>query len=322
MGAQITAFGSYKPENVVTNHFFEGKIDTNDEWIRSRTGIKERRFADKDEYVSDLCAKAALDLSKRFDKSLDDVDFIIVASISAEHIMPSVACQVQAKLEIPNAGGLDITAACAGFVYAIQMAQGLVEAGSYKKILVLGAEKLTNVVDMTDRATCILFGDAAGCCIVEPTTENKILSNVSKSQGEDGYVLYLSEKATSLNGQPIEANNKLFQNGRKVFKWAITTISKQIEELCTKADLTLDDIDWLVPHSANLRIIEGIAKSLNFPLEKTLESVCLSGNTSSASIPLAFVNGLDAGKIKKGDKVLFIGFGGGLTYAGTIFEMV
>ena len=321
MNARITAFGAYKPEKVVDNHFFEQYIETNDEWIRSRTGIVERRFASEDQYVSDLCAEAAKNLSQRFEKSLEDIDFIIVASISQEHIMPSVACQVQSKLGIKNCGAVDISAACAGFVYGTQLAQGLVSAGTYKKILVLGAEKLTNVIDFKDRATCILFGDGAGACMVESTSENSnILSNVSGSSGDDGAVLYLSQSATQLNGQPIEANNKLFQEGRKVFKWAINTVSSEIKNLCQKAGITTQEISWLVPHSANLRIIEGISKELDYPLDQTLESVIYSGNTSSASIPLAITNGLDSGKIKKGDKIVMIGFGGGLTYAGTLFE--
>ena len=235
--------------------------------------------------------------------------------------MPSVACQVQSKLGIKNCGAVDISAACAGFVYGTQLAQGLVSAGTYKKILVLGAEKLTNVIDFKDRATCILFGDGAGACMVESTSENSnILSNVSGSSGDDGAVLYLSQSATQLNGQPIEANNKLFQEGRKVFKWAINTVSSEIKNLCQKAGITTQEISWLVPHSANLRIIEGISKELDYPLDQTLESVIYSGNTSSASIPLAIANGLDSGKIKKGDKIVMIGFGGGLTYAGTLFE--
>lgn len=324
MNGQITAFGSYTPERVVTNTYFESIIDTNDEWIRTRTGIVQRKFAREDEYVSDMCVEAVKDLEKRTGKSYNDVDFIVVASISAEHTMPSVACQIQAKLGIENCGALDITAACAGFVYAIQLAQGLVSGGSYKKVLVLGAEKLTNVVDFEDRATCILFGDGAGACLVEATEDkSNILASLSGSKGEDGNVLYLSQKANVLNGHPIDPNNKLFQEGRKVFKWAITTISSEIKNLCDKANLSLEDIDWLVPHSANLRIIEGISKAVGIPVEKTLQSVVMCGNTSSASIPLAYItDGIDNSKVKKGDKVLFIGFGGGLTYAGTIFEVV
>jgi len=323
MGAQITAFGSYTPEKVIDNKYFESIIETNDEWIQTRTGIKERRFAREDEYVSDLCVGAVKDLAARTGKTYKDVDFIIVASISAEHTMPSVACQIQSKLEIGNCGALDIGAACAGFVYATQLAQGLVEAGTYKKVLVLGAEKLTNVVDYKDRATCILFGDGAGACLVEASEgETNFLANLSGSNGDDGNVLYLSQKATQLNNQPVEPNDRLFQEGRRVFKWAITTISSEVKNLCDKAGITVDDIDWLVPHSANLRIIEGISKSVGVPVEKTLQSVVKSGNTSSASIPLAVMNGIKEGKVKKGDTVLMIGFGGGLTYAGTIFKVV
>ena len=323
MGAVITAFGAYAPEKKITNHHFEATLDTNDEWIRTRTGIVERRYAEDDQYVSDICVGAAKNLAERYNKELEDVDFIIVASISGEHTMPSIACQVQAKLGVKKCGAIDITAACAGFVYAIQLAHGLVEGGTYKKVLVLGAEKLSRLLDFSDRATCILFGDGAGSALIEASDKpSNVLASVTGSQGEDGAVLYLSQAAKELNGTPINDNNKIFQEGRKVFKWAITTVSKEIQTLCDKAGITVDDIDWLVPHSANMRIIEGIAKSAGIPMEKTLESVSFNGNTSSASIPLAFAKGLDAKKVKKGDKVLFIGFGGGLTYGGTIFEVV
>ncbi len=318
--SKITAFSTYVPDKVVDNQYFEEIIETNDEWIRTRTGIKTRRFSRQGEHTSDMCVKAVKKMVEKDGLDVADIDFIIVCTTSPDQTMPNCASRVQYKLGIPNAGCNDIYAACAGFVYGLQIAHGFVNSGVYKKVLVLGAESLSKITDFTDRTSCILFGDGVGAAIVEPSEQEHFLAFNSGTNGEFGHDLYLSNKKNSINGVGINPNGMIIQNGKSVFKWAVGNIPSKINELVAKAGLTIDDIDYIVPHSANLRIIEAIAKNLDYPLEKMPESVTEFGNTSSASIPLAVEKSLGNGGIKKGDTVLMIGFGGGLTFAGTILK--
>jgi len=308
------------PERIIDNKYFEEFIDTNDEWIISRTGIKTRRFAKVGEYTSDIAVKAVENLMERSGKEVSDVDFIIVCTTSPDQPMPNAASRIQYKLGIENCGCNDVYAACAGFVYGLQIAHGFVNSGIYKKVLVIGAETLSKIMDLHDRTSCILFGDGAGAALIEPGEEEQFLAFNSGTNGDFGHDLYLSHKKNSINGVGINPNGKIIQNGRSVFKWAVGNIPIKIKELVEKAGLTLDDIDYIVPHSANLRIIEAIAKNLGYPMEKVPESVTEFGNTSSASIPLAIEKSLKNGGIKNGDTVLMIGFGGGLTFAGTIVK--
>lgn len=318
--ARITALSSYVPERVIDNHYFESIIETNDEWIVSRTGIHTRRFAAETEYTSHLCVAAARNLEKEYGKSLDDVDFIIVATVTPDQTMPSVATQVQDKLGIAGTGAIDISAACAGFGYGIALANGLIAAGTHRKILVFGAETLSKVTNFEDRTSCILFGDGAGVVLVEAAEKGNILAAVTGSQGDGGKDLYMSNRRKQINGQDVITDDKIHQNGRAVFKWAVNTISEQMKVLPAKCGLSLHELDWFIPHSANMRIIEALCNQTDFPIEKTLESISVYGNTSSASIPLAIHRGIQAGKLKRGDKMMLIGFGGGLVYAGVIIE--
>lgn len=320
MEAKITALGTYVPERVVDNHYFESFLDTNDEWIRSRTGINTRRYAAELEYTSHLCIASVKNLAEENNVTLDDVDFIIVATVTPDQIMPSMASQVQDHLGLRNCGAIDIAAACAGFAYGVILAKGLIAAGTHRKILVFGAETLTKFTDFEDRSSCILFGDGAGCVLVEAAPKGNILSAVTGSQGDAGKDLYLSHMNKRINGQDVITDNKIHQNGRAVFKWAVNTVSEQMQVLLERSRLSMGDIDWFIPHSANLRIIETLCTQTGFPLEKTLESITLYGNTSSASIPLALHRGIREGKVKKGDRLMMIGFGGGLVYAGVIVE--
>ena len=320
MQAKITALGTYVPERIVDNHYFESFLETNDEWIISRTGIRTRRFAGDAEYTSHLCLGAAKNLVEENNVTLDDVDFVLVATVTPDQTMPSVASQVQDKLGLSQAGAVDISAACAGFAYGIIMAQGLIAAGTHRKVLVFGAETLSKFTNFQDRSSCILFGDGAGAVLLEAAPKGNILSAVTGSQGDSGKDLYLSNARKQINGQDVITDNKIHQNGRAVFKWAVNTVAEQMTVLAERSHLALHDIDWFIPHSANLRIIEALCNQTGFPLEKTLESITLFGNTSSASIPLALHRGLREGKIKKGDRLLLIGFGGGLVYAGVVVE--
>lgn len=320
MKAKITAIGTAVPDRIVDNHFFTSFLDTTDEWIRSRSGITTRRFAADDEFTSDMCFRAAQNLVGLSGKDLSDVDFVIVATISPDQTMPTVAAILQDRLGLKNAGAIDISAACAGFSYGITLANGLIAAGTHRKILVFGSEALSKITDFTDRSSCVLFGDGAGVALVEADGTGNILAAITGSEGSGGKELYLTNLPRNIQGVEAIADGKIHQNGRAVFKWAVTTIAQVMQELPKKAGLTLDEIDWFVPHSANLRIIEAICQQANFPIEKTLESITLYGNTSSASIPLAFARGISEGKVRRGDTVMMIGFGGGLVYSGVIFR--
>jgi 3-oxoacyl-[acyl-carrier-protein] synthase-3 len=322
MASKITAIGVYAPSKRVTNEYFEKIIETNNEWIISRTGIRERRFAEPDEYTSDMCVKAIQNLlAENPGVTLDGVDFILVGTTTADQVMPSMASQVQNYFNLPNTGCLDIMAACAGFVYGVILAKGLIAAGTHKKILVLGAETLSKFTDYNDRTSCILFGDGAGVALVEASETPKILNCVTGSDGSHGKDLYLSQHASVVNGEQIEPNGKIHQNGKVVFKWAVQTVSQKVRELLSINHLELDQLDWVILHSANLRIIEAVASDLNCPMDKMLTSIECFGNTSSASIPLSWDIASKAGKIKAGNKILLLGFGGGLTFAGVIVEV-
>lgn len=322
MESKITAIAVYAPEKRITNSYFQQFIDTNDEWIVSRTGIRERRFAADDEFTSDLCIKAAKNLaSENPEIALADVDFIIVSTTTADQVMPSTASQVQNGLGLTNTGALDIMSACSGFVYGLVLAKGLIAAGTHKKVLVFGAETLSKFTDFTDRTSCILFGDGAGVALVEPSEKARIFKVVTGSDGSHGKDLYLSQNNNIVNGEQIDANGKIHQNGKVVFKWAIQTVSSQIIKLLAINSMKLEELDWIILHSANMRILEGVANEINYPIDKMLSSIEYLGNTSSASIPLAFDIASKAGKIKQGNKVLMLGFGGGLTFSGVIVEI-
>ena len=316
MNATITSIGIYHPENVIYNSFFESYLDTSDQWIKERTGIERRFYTAENEYTSDMCVRAAQNLRNNYNKDLTDIDFIIVATSTPDQPIPSVASQVQTRLNIPNAGAMDISCACAGFVNGIILAKGLIAANTHHKILVIGADTLSKVTDMTDRTTCILFGDAAGAVLVEASDENHIFDTVTGTDGSYGKDLYLSNQPIPINGTEIITNNKIHQNGRVVYKWAIQTLANGIKRLAEINGLSLSEVDYFIPHSANYRLLEAVCSELDIPMEKCLDSVRQFGNTSAASIPLAWYNGIKDKKIQKGDKLLLMGFGGGFTYGG------
>ena len=266
-----------------------------------------------------MCVKAAQNMIDIYDKDVSDVDFIIVATTTPDIVVPSVASQVQARLQIPHAGAIDLSSACAGFCLGLIMAKGLICAGSHKKILIIGADTLSKVTDFTDRTTCILFGDAAGAVIMEACEEgeeNSVYKVITETNGVYGKDLYLTNLNKMINGEEVVANNKLHQNGRTVYKWAIQTLSKGISDLVAKNNLTIDDIAYFLPHSANYRLLEAVFNNMGIDMERCLDSVRKYGNTSAASIPLAYYNGVREGKIKMGDNLLLMGFGGGFTYGG------
>jgi len=319
--ARVTAIGSYVPNQIMTNHDLEKLVETNDEWIVQRTGIKERRIAGQTESTSDLAYQAAMNLKQRYNTEFQHVDMIIICTMTPDFKTPSTASLVQAKLGINHAGVIDLNAACAGFTYGLHLANGLISSGLHKKILVIGAETLSNITDYADRNTCILFGDGSGAVLVErDEVQSDFISFYLNSEGEKGASLYCSNLSNHLFEDPIIPTNKLIQNGREVYKWAVSTVPRGMKQVVDQASMTLDQIDWFIPHSANLRMIQSICEKSNVPFDKALYSLIHFGNTSAASIPLSLDIGVTEAKIKKGDLLLLYGFGGGLTQAGLLMK--
>ena len=272
----VTAIGAYHPCDKITNEFFESRLDTSDQWIRERTGIESRYFTKKDEYTGDMCVKAALDMKENYRVDFSDVDMILVATMTADHVVPNVACQIQDSLGIRSTGAIDLTCACSGFCYAMALAKGLIASGMHKKILVFGAETMSRILDFTDRNTCILFGDAAACVLVEATDgENTVFESICGTDGSMGKELYMSMRSNRANGEEILADGFVHQNGRAVYKWAVTTLAQGLEDLAAKNGLTLDTNglspllhrDWKTwPRRTGLRWMMWTASFLTAPI--------------------------------------------------------
>ena len=318
--AKITAVGSYKPSKVLTNEDMEQLVETSDDWIISRTGIKERRIAADDEFTSDLCYEAIKNLEKKYNKDISDVDLIIVSTLTPDYRTPSVASYVQGRLGFENAAAIDVNAACAGFVYGINMANAYISSGMYNKIIVVAGEVLSKITDYSDRNTCVLFGDGAGAFLIENDEESSFITSTSGSEGKLAESLYCTDVSKTMFGKDLEQIGFVNQNGKEVYKWAIKMVPREIEKVAEKANVELKDVDWFVPHSANLKMIQNICKRSEYPFEQTLHSLVYYGNTSSATIPLAIDDAVDRGDIKKGETLLLFGFGGGLTYSSSLIK--
>ncbi|GAF63987.1 beta-ketoacyl-ACP synthase III [Alkalihalobacillus trypoxylicola] len=299
--AGILGMGSYVPEKVVTNFDFEKTLDTTDEWIRTRTGIEERRFAD-DISCTEMAYQSAVDALKEADVNPEDIDLILVATVTPDMTFPTVSTLIQDRLGAKKAAAMDISAACAGFIYGLATAQQFIQTGAYKYVLVVGVEKLSSITDMTDRNTAVLFGDGAGSAVLGPVEDGKgILAFELGADGAGG--MHINHK-----GEFLE------MNGREVFKFAVRQMGDSSMRVIEKAGLTKEDVDYLIPHQANIRIMEAARERLDLPVEKMAKTVQKYGNTSSASIPMAFVDDLKNGKIKNGDTVVLVGFGAGLVW--------
>lgn len=298
----IVGIGTYLPENIITNNDLAEKLDTSDEWIRSRTGIRERRIASVQMLTADMAAEAGKRAIKDAGISPQDVGMVLVATVTPDHAFPSVACMVQERLGIPyGTPAVDIGAACSGFVYGIVTAMHFIQAGSYPYILVIGAEKFSSIIDWKDRNTAVLFGDGAGAIVLGPVQGNRGI--ISFELGADG-----------TGGKHLLANPVVSMHGREVFKFAVRQIPLVSEIVLQKARLKNKDIDFLIPHQANTRIIEAARERLALPKEKVSVTVDRYGNTSSASIPLSLAHEIEQGKINDNDVLLFVGFGAGLTW--------
>ncbi|MFJ8234592.1 beta-ketoacyl-ACP synthase III [Ureibacillus sp. NPDC094379] len=309
MNAGIIGLGKYVPEKVVTNFDLEKMIDTNDEWIRTRTGIEERRIAAENEDTSDLAYEAAKLALENSGIEASQIGLILVATVTPDQGFPSVACQIQERLGATKAAAMDVSAACSGFIYAIATAKQFVESGSYPYVLVVGAEKLSKIVDWEDRNTAVLFGDGACAAVIGQVSEGRgILAFELGADGSGGKHLFMNqEQAISMNG-------------REVFKFAVRQMGESAVSVLEKAGLTKEDVDFLVPHQANIRIMEASRERLDLPEEKLSKRIHKYGNTSSASIGLALKDELDEGKIKDDDIVVLVGFGGGLTWGAAVIK--
>ncbi|MGE5847170.1 MAG: beta-ketoacyl-ACP synthase III, partial [Ignavibacteria bacterium] len=316
--AVITGLGMYVPDKVLDNKYFEKIVDTSDQWITSRTGIKERRLLENGA-TSDLAAKAAEDLLKTRNISAEELDAIIVATITPDMFFPATACIVQDKIGAKNAWGFDLSAACSGFLFAYQVGCALVESGSYKKVMVIGADKMSSIVDYSDRNNCILFGDGAAAILIEPTTNKNLglQDSLLRIDGSGASVLYI-KGGGSLNPASHETvDNKmhyLYQDGKAVFKVAVKGMADISFELMQKNKLSSEEVAFLVPHQANLRIIGATAERMGLCMDKVMVNIDRYGNTTAATIPLCLVEYYRQGKIKKGDKLILSAFGAGFTW--------
>jgi 3-oxoacyl-[acyl-carrier-protein] synthase III len=322
--ARIAGMGKAVPETVITNSDLEQIVDTNDEWIVSRTGIKERHIAQRGERTSEYCIKAARIAMEEAGVEAAELDFIIIGTISPDMRFPATAIFVQDALGADNATAWDISATCSGFLYSLYQAEALIALGRAKKGLVIGAELLSLITDWTDRGSCILFGDGAGAAVItEATDERGILSTYIGSGGHAPELLYCighGSAGSNSSGHEVDGQQLLYMAGNKVFPHAVRAMMKSANEAMARAGVIADQLDWLVPHQANIRIIDATAERMGVPREKVLITIHKYGNNSSASIPFALDEGRREGLIKDGQTVLCVAFGGGFTWGGSVIR--
>ncbi|MCM3148727.1 beta-ketoacyl-ACP synthase III [Bacillus pumilus] len=303
MNVGIIGLGRYIPEKVLTNLDLEKMVETSDEWIRTRTGIEERRIASDDVNTSHMALAAAKKALADANVAAEDIDMILVATVTPDQSFPTVACMIQEQLGAHKACAMDISAACAGFMYGLVTGKQFIESGTFKHVLVVGVEKLSRITDWDDRNTAVLFGDGAGAAVLGEVSEGKgILSFELGADGRGGKHLYLDEKDHTI------------MNGREVFKFAVRQMGESSVNVIEKAGLSKEDVDFLIPHQANIRIMEAARERLELPVEKMSKTVHKYGNTSAASIPISLCEEIEAGKIHDGDVIVMVGFGGGLTW--------
>jgi len=312
--ARVCGTGSYLPSNCVTNHDLEKKVDTSHEWIMARTGIETRYIAADNESTCDLAEKAAINALESAGMDADEIDLIVMATTTADQVFPSSACLLQQRLGINGFPAFDIQAVCAGFMYALDIAEKFIRTASASKALVVGAETFSRIIDWNDRSTCVLFGDGAGAMIVEASDSPGIHSTHLYADGQYKDLLSVPVGVSKHFNQIVNGSAFTQMQGSEVFRIAVKCMSTVAEEAMRENQIDVDDIDWFIPHQANMRIITATAKRLDIPLEKIVVTVNEHGNTSAASIPLAFDAAVRDGRIQPGQKILIEGFGGGFTW--------
>ncbi|MDK2563153.1 beta-ketoacyl-ACP synthase III [Romboutsia sedimentorum] len=321
--AGILGVGSYLPQKIVDNFHFEKIMDTSDEWIKARTGISERRMAEEDESSSDLGTKAALKAIECAKLSPEDIDLIIVATSTPDMILPSTACLIQANIGAHNAVAFDVSAACSGFVYGLSIGEQFIKSGIHKNVLVIGTEVMSRILDYSDRSTAILFGDGAGAVVIGNVDEGGILSTYLGSDGRGKDFLKIPAGGSRLPASKNTVENRLHNiqmAGNDVYKFAVRIMGESSLKALEMANLSTDEIDYLIPHQANIRIIEASAKRLKLDMDKVYVNLDKYGNMSAASIPVAMDEAYRQGKINKGDNVVLVGFGGGLTWGASVIK--
>ena len=318
MYSRIAGTGSYLPERVVTNQELEATVDTTDEWIRTRTGIEQRHIAADDETTSDLAYHASLAAMDAAGVGPHEIDMIVVGTCTPDLVFPNVACLLQERLGIGGGPAFSVEAACSGFMYAFSVADQFIRTGTIQRALVVGAETMSRIVDWTDRETCVLFGDGAGAVVIEVSEEpGTIYSNL----GADGkYKNMLYAEMGISNKSTVPGASFIRMNGNDVFKMAVRTLERMVDQVIEENDIKQGDIDWFVPHQANLRIINATAKRLKIPMERVVLTVAQHGNTSAASVPMALDTAVQDGRIKRGDLLLLEAFGGGFTWGASLIR--
>ena len=320
INSKITGTGGYLPEKVVTNADLEKIVDTTDEWITSRTGIKKRHLVVDGETTCDLAEKAALNAMDAAGLTKDDIDLIIVATTTPDRVFPSTACLLQDRLDIHGCTAFDVQAVCTGFVYALGIADKFIKSGTHKTALVIGAETMSRTVDWNDRTTCVLFGDGAGAVILEASDEPGILSTHLHADGKYKELLTIPA-GVSENPALFQSGEAYMQmKGNEVFKMAVNTLGRIVDETLAANNMEKSDIDWLVPHQANIRIINATAKKLSMSMDHVVVTVHEHGNTSAASVPLALNEAVRDGRIKRGETILLEAFGGGFTWGSALIK--
>jgi 3-oxoacyl-[acyl-carrier-protein] synthase-3 len=320
----ILGIGSYLPEKVLKNADLEKLVDTSDEWIVKRTGVSERRILEDNQPAFEMGVKASLAAIEQAGITPEEIDLIITATVSPDYIYPQTACLIQARIGAKNAAAFDINAACSGFIYAMTTAEKFIQSGAYKYVLVVGCEGLSRTVDWQDRNTCIIFGDGSGAALLGAVEDGfGILSTHLAADGDIDRVVTLPFCFSDDKDKSVRAHdnkNVIWMDGQEVFKFAVRVLADATEKVIAKAGLTMDDVKLVIPHQANIRIIEGGAKRLGIKLEKMFSNIKKYGNISSASIPVALVEAVSEGLIKKGDNLVFVGFGGGLTWGSLLLK--
>lgn len=318
MYSRIIGTGRYLPERVMTNFDLEKLVDTSDEWIRARTGISERHIAAEGETTSDLASHAARNAIDAAGVEPESIDMIVVGTTTPDLVFPNVGCLVQERLGISGGPAFSVEAACSGFLYALNVADQSLRCGQAKRALVIGAETMSRIIDWTDRETCVLFGDGAGAVVLDAASEPGIIFS---SLGADGRYRQLLDTDSGISQPPPDGKKtSLRMKGNEVFKVAVRTLEGMVDEVIEKNNLKQGDIDWFVPHQANLRIIAATAKRLKIPMERVILTVAEHGNTSAASIPMALDTGIRDGRIKRGDLLLLEAFGGGFTWGSSLIR--
>lgn len=321
--AKIVGVGCYLPDKIYDNAYMESIVETSDEWIMQRTGIKERHITEPDVFTTDIAARAAENALENAGMTASELDLIIVATVTPDYFTPSCSCVVQKLIGADSAAAFDINAACSGFVTALTVAKQFIACGTYKNVLVVGAECLSKATDYKDRSTCILFGDAAGAAIVQATDEPGIISQWIGARGIDGEnltSLAYREDEAELEKRISKKKNTIWMAGGTVMKFAVKIMAEAAQKVLADANLTWDDIALVVPHQANIRIVEGAVKRMNIDPAKVFVNIERYGNTSAACIPVALCEAVNEGRIKKGDKVILVGFGGGLTWGAALLQ--